>query len=243
VLQTVLPALVLAGGPSRLTLEGGTHNPMAPPFEFLQRAFLPLLGRMGPAVSAELERPGFFPAGGGRFRVQIEPAPGKLERLDLLERGEVVARRARAVVAHLPLDIARRELAVVARGLNWDRACLHAEQVRDSAGPGNVLILEIESEQVTEVFTGFGQKGVQAEKVAGDAVEEARAYLAAGVPVGRHLADQLIVPLALAGGGSFRTLPLSRHATTQIELVQKFLPVEVAASAVHERVWQLEVKS
>jgi RNA 3'-terminal phosphate cyclase (ATP) len=242
VLQTVLPALVLAEGPSRLVLEGGTHNPMAPPFEFLERAFLPLLGRMGATVVAELERPGFYPAGGGRFQVRVEPAPGKLERLDLLERGEILARRATAAVAHLPLEIAWRELRVVEQGLNWDRSCLRAQEVEHSAGPGNVLLLEIESEQVTEVFASFGQKGVQAEKVASEAVAEARAYLAAGVPVGRHLADQLLVPMALAGGGSFRTLPLSRHATTQIELVEKFLPVEVTSVAVQERVCQVEVR-
>jgi RNA 3'-terminal phosphate cyclase (ATP) len=73
VLQTILPALVLAGGPSEVILEGGTHNPFALPYDFLDRTFLPLLGRMGPRVVAELERPGFFPAGGGRFRVAIAP--------------------------------------------------------------------------------------------------------------------------------------------------------------------------
>ncbi|MFO7496188.1 MAG: RNA 3'-terminal phosphate cyclase, partial [Desulfobacterales bacterium] len=74
VLQTVLPALALAGGPSTVVLEGGTHNPFAPPFDFLQKAFLPLVGRMGPQVTVALQRPGFFPAGGGRFTARITPA-------------------------------------------------------------------------------------------------------------------------------------------------------------------------
>ncbi len=43
VFQTVLPALMLATGPSRLVIEGGTHNDAAPPFPFLERAFLPLV--------------------------------------------------------------------------------------------------------------------------------------------------------------------------------------------------------
>src|SRR5437867_958993 len=67
VLQTVLPPLLTAPGPSTLTLEGGTHNPTAPPFDFLARAFLPLISRMGPSATARLERPGFYPAGGGQM--------------------------------------------------------------------------------------------------------------------------------------------------------------------------------
>jgi RNA 3'-terminal phosphate cyclase (ATP) len=46
-LQTILPPLLLADGPSEVVLEGGTHNPFAPPFPFIQAAFLPLLCRMG----------------------------------------------------------------------------------------------------------------------------------------------------------------------------------------------------
>ena len=86
VLQTVLPALLLAREPSRLTLEGGTHNPYAPPFDFLARTFLPMLRRMGASVEASLETYGFYPAGGGRFTVDIEPC-ATLGRLSLLERG------------------------------------------------------------------------------------------------------------------------------------------------------------
>src|SRR6516225_361743 len=74
VLQTVLPALLIAEGPTTLILEGGTHNAWAPPFDFLEKAFVPLVNRMGPHVEVELDRHGFYPAGGGRFRVHIQPA-------------------------------------------------------------------------------------------------------------------------------------------------------------------------
>jgi len=67
VLQTVLPSLLTASGSSTLTLEGGTHNPLAPSFDFLAKCFMPLIHRMGPTVELELKRPGFFPAGGGAF--------------------------------------------------------------------------------------------------------------------------------------------------------------------------------
>src|SRR5262245_20703997 len=100
VLQTILPALMTATAPSRIALEGGTHNPFAPPFDFLVLSFLPLLKRMGVHIEAALERPGFYPAGGGRIVVSIKP--GTLLRLDLENRGEVLSKRARAVVANLP---------------------------------------------------------------------------------------------------------------------------------------------
>jgi RNA 3'-terminal phosphate cyclase (ATP) len=241
VLQTILPALLLASGPSTLTLEGGTHNPFAPPFDFLARAFLPLVNRMGPQVMAKLERPGFYPAGGGKFTVEIKSA-AKLTRLDLPERGEVRSRCARAVVANLPRKIAERELKVIARKMSWGDEWLCAETVDNSRGPGNVVMIEIESECVTEVFTGFGERGVTAEAVAEQAVKEARQYLAAGVAVGEHLADQLLVPMALAGGGRFTTLPLTRHSTTNIEIIKKFLDFDIEASQVTNKVWNVEVK-
>lgn len=90
VFQTILPPLMTADGPSFIELEGGTHNPLAPPFDFLTGSFLPLIERMGAAVQGRLERPGFYPAGGGRFEASIEPA-GSLGRLELMERGPIVS--------------------------------------------------------------------------------------------------------------------------------------------------------
>src|SRR5438874_10033599 len=93
VLQTVLPSLLTASGTSTLTLEGGTHNPLAPPFDFLARSFMPLIHRMGPSVELELRAAGFYPAGGGRFHTRIEPAK-RLFPLVLNERGAIRTRRA-----------------------------------------------------------------------------------------------------------------------------------------------------
>jgi len=223
VLETVLPALALAGAPSTVEIEGGTHNPLAPPFDFVARAWLPLLERMGVTARVRLERPGFHPAGGGRIVAEIEPASA-FRPIELTERGEVVERRAVARVAALPGEIALRELAIVEKKLGWDRAWLRPEVLDDAYGPGNVLVIEVASRQVREVFTGFGEKGVSAEEVGRTAADAVREYLAAGVPVGEHLADQLLLPLALARGGRFRTLPLSSHARTAIEVIRMFLP-------------------
>jgi RNA 3'-terminal phosphate cyclase (ATP) len=241
VLQTVLPALLTASGPSQLTLEGGTHNPFAPPFDFLARAFLPLLGRLGPRIEARLERPGFYPAGGGRFEVTIEPVP-RLTSLQLLERGEIRHKLATALVAGLPRRIADREIKTVRDQLSWTREHLCCEEIGNGFGPGNVLLIEIASEHVTEVFTGFGQRGVPAETVATRTVKEVQRYLAAGVPVGEHLADQLLLPLAIAGGGAFRTCAPTRHTLTNREVVQRFAEVEVSLDKLARDDWQVEVR-
>jgi RNA 3'-terminal phosphate cyclase (ATP) len=223
VLQTVLPALLVASEPSTIDLEGGTHNPWAPPFDFLARTFLPLVGRMGPRVTATLERAGFYPAGGGRFTVRIEPVPA-LAPLELTDRGEVRSIVARATVAGgLAESIAERELAVVRERLGLDRVDARVVQENDSLGPGNVVTVDVESEHVTEVFTGFGERGVRAEAVAERVARDVARYLHARVPVGEHLADQLLIPLALAGGGAFTTLDLSSHATTNLGSVRAFL--------------------
>jgi RNA 3'-terminal phosphate cyclase (ATP) len=242
VLQAVLPPLMVAAAPSLLKLEGGTHNVHAPPFEFLQKTFLPLVNRIGPQVSIELERYGFYPPGGGKFNVYIEPA-AELRRLNLTARGEIHARRARALVVNLPASIGERELAVIREQLNWTDDELRVEISQNAYSPGNVLTIEIESEQLTEVFTGMGERGVRAETVAARAVAEVQRYLSTDAPVGEHLADQLLIPLALAGGGSYLTGPLSLHTTTNIEIVKKFLPVEITVDEMAADVFAVKVEA
>jgi RNA 3'-terminal phosphate cyclase (ATP) len=240
VLQTVLPALITAAEPSTLVLEGGTHNPASPPFEFLARVFLPLLSRMGPRVEATLERAGFYPAGGGRLRVQVTPAP-RLAPLVLEQRGPLLRSHVRALVSNLPRAIAEREVVQLASRLELP-ALTHAIEHVESAGPGNVVLVELESEQLTELFVGFGEKRVRAEAVADRAADEARAYLASDVPVGPHLADQLVMPLALAGGGHFRTLAPTAHTVTQLQVVQRFLDVRPRLLELGAGAWRFELQ-
>lgn len=240
VLQTVLPALMIVEGRSRLTLEGGTHNPFAPPFEFLEKAFLPLLKRMGVKTEAKLVNYGFYPAGGGKLEVTIY-GNSQLAEMNLPERGDIKRRLAKAVLCHLPRNIAERELNIVQKKLSWPKKWHQVETPVNSVAPGNFVSLEIECEQVTEVFTGFGERNVAAEAVADQAALAARRYLASDAAVGEYLADQLLLPMALAGSGSFTTLPPSRHTTTNIEVIQKFLDIPITAEQTNNRVWQIKV--
>ena len=231
VLQTVLPALLAADGPSTLVIEGGTHNSMAPPYEALAHAYLPLVARMGPRTESQLDRHGFFPVGKGSVRFDVEPVSA-LQGFDLLERGPLVERRIDALLSRLPMHVGQRECETIASALRWSADCAHVHEITNSAGPGNAVLVTLRYLHVTEVFTGFGQRGVQAEKVAAGVAEEVARYLASDVPVGEYLADQLMLPLALSaagggGGGTYRTLDLSDHSKTHIEVIQKFLPVEI----------------
>ncbi len=241
VLQAVLPALLTASGLSRVCVEGGTHNRQAPSYDFFATSLRPRLERMGPRIAARLERYGFEAAGGGRLVVEITPT-AQLAPIELLERGAIRARRAIARVANLPAEIAERELQRLARELDLSPEDCHAEVLTDVHGPGNVLALEIETDSGTEVVTSYGRRELRSEAVARQVAEEARAFLAAGMPVGVHLADQLLVPMALAGGGAFRTPEPTPHTRTVAEVIRLFLDVDIAMTRESELAWRVEVR-
>ena len=223
VLQTVLAPLCVASGPSVLELEGGTHNPLAPPFDFIARSFLPLIERLGARVDLQLLRHGFAPAGGGHVRARIEPT--SLPRpLELLERGEAHDPRVEITLAHLPAEIAAREWAALQRATHWPSSSCTVHEVTDSAGPGNVVSVTLASDNVTAICTAFGEKGVRSERVAQLVARDVKRYLASDAPVCAHLADQLMLPLALMAGGCYRATELTPHSRTNAAVVNAFLP-------------------
>ncbi|KDP85020.1 RNA 3'-terminal phosphate cyclase [Cupriavidus basilensis] len=228
VLQTLLPALWSAAGDESftLTLSGGTHNPMAPSATFLRDAWLPLMARMGAAADLTLRRHGFYPAGGGQLTVSGR-CGAAWRALALEERGTPGVADARALIAGVPLHVARRELDLVGELMGWEASQLHVGGLRHEEGPGNAVLLTLPHQHVTEVFCEFGEKGRTAESVAGAACRQARAYLAGKGAVGPHLADQLLLPMALAGGGSFTVDEVTGHLRSNAEVIGKFLPVEI----------------
>ena len=227
VLQTLIPALLFADGPSTVRISGGTHNPMAPPAQFLQRAYCRALAGMGAHVDIELQRSGFYPAGGGVLRASVAPC-AQLKQIALMERGARVAAYAEAIVAAIPGSVAQRELAAVGAGMGWDESQLLVRGLPADQGPGNALLMTFDYENVTDVFSGIGEKSRTSEAVAAHALREAREYLASGAAVGEHLADQLLLPMALAGGGRFTAATVSQHALTNAEVIARFLPVHIA---------------
>ncbi|WP_422344681.1 RNA 3'-terminal phosphate cyclase [Parasphingorhabdus sp.] len=220
VLQTILPALIFADGPSHIVLEGGTHNLMAPPFDFIERTFLPIINRMGPNISAKLVRHGFYPQGGGRIEIDITPAP--LQRIDCVERGKLWSTKGTAYFAGLPFDIADREVKAANKVLDWDDGAIGVRELPEGQGPGNILILEAAFENVSEVVAGFGKFGLKAERLAKTAANRMKGYMESNAFAGPYLADQLLLPFALAGGGSFTTVKPSQHSLTGANVIEKF---------------------
>lgn len=239
VLQTILMPLILADAPSRLVLEGGTHNMLAPPFEFIERCFLPIINRMGPTVSARLIRHGFYPRGGGRIEVDIAPAP--LKPIDCIDRGALQSVSATALFAGLPFDIADREIQTARKLLDWPEDAFAVRQLPDGSGPGNALLLQADYAHACEIVTGFGQLGVPAQALAKTAANRMAGYQASTAFAGPYLQDQLVLPFALARGGTFTTVKPGGHLLTACDGVEKFLGIRLRLNRREEGIHEVSV--
>jgi RNA 3'-terminal phosphate cyclase (ATP) len=259
VLQAILPALLHASwvsGASVVRVRGGTHNPMAPTTTFLQRVFVPQLKAMGFNVRLTVERHGFFPAGGGEVVLTIDEYE-TLQPLSLLNIEGDRKITAQAIVAGVPASVAQRELftvgkqfGLIAQHVRPLEACqsatdletfhrlfatgtaLEVASLHEREGPGNALSIFVSHGSMTEVFTGLGEQGVAAEVVAKRACNEAQDYLASNAVVGTHLADQLLLPMALVAvatgkASQFSTYSLTPHTTTNAQVIETFLPVRI----------------
>lgn len=235
VLQTVWPALLLADAPARLTLQGGTHNPMAPSFHFVEQAYAPLVRRLGAAATLQLRRCGFYPSGGGEVHAELHPAgPEGLQPFDLTERGPLIGRHAECLVPGVRRSVAERELGVLRDQLGWAHDHRAIPVTRQNEGPGNALLATLHHAHVTEVFCSIGEKSRSAETVGEDVVRQVQHYLGSNAALGPHLADQWALPLGLAVWRSGRAArytctEVSLHASTNFQTIGRFLPVQFEA--------------
>lgn len=239
VFQTVFPALLLAEETSTVKLEGGTHNGMSPPFEFLRDSFLPAMAGIGVEATLDMDRAGFYPAGGGIVRANVKPCA--LDRkLDLTDRGALKKLHGEARVANLPGDIAEREAKTLCAQLDLEEDAVRIRHA-DALGPGNALLAWLEFEGVTEVYSGVGEQGVRAERIAERVAKSVRRHLRSKAVVGPHLADQLLLPMALGSGGRFTMMRPSLHFETNVETVGQFLDVPIRHAEEEEGLWLVEV--
>ena len=235
-LQAVFLPLVFAGGESTLFLRGGTHVAWSPPFDYARDVFLPALGRMGVEAELKLEKWGWYPAGGGEIRVRIKGmglGEGRLAPLTLIERGRPIGVRGRAVAANLPSHIPQR-MADRARSLLEKMGVdTRIEPLRVRAAcPGAGIFVMAEYENVSAGFSALGRRGVSSEAVAEDAVAQLKAHHDSGAALDVHLADQLLLPMALAAGeSSFTTERISPHLTTNAWVIEQFAIARVVVEA------------
>lgn len=240
VLQTVLPPLLLAGSSSKVIVEGGTHNPLSPTFHYIDEVFIPMVNRIGGRCSCELEKWGFYPAGGGKATVVIEPWRGRPVRLDLLRSDQMVASSVLAAVSKIAWEIAEDESCAIVKGVKFEVGQKRAITV-ESPGPGNVAMVRIDFEYGSAMFTGFGELGVSRRKVASIALSEANRFFTSQAAVDSHLADQILIPMALAGGGSFTTTEPSLHTRTNLQVIEMFLPVRSVCTQLDKGLWKIEI--
>ncbi|HEX9899816.1 MAG TPA: RNA 3'-terminal phosphate cyclase [Candidatus Methylomirabilis sp.] len=230
VLQAILLPLALAPGPSRVTITGGTHVPWSPPVDYLQHVVLPVLAGMGVTARLRVDRWGFYPQGGGRVVVEVEGG-ADLQAVSLLFRGGSTDLCGVSAVANLPRKIAERQRDRVLQRLQGEGRTAEIELIEtDAPGAGSFLSLVAETAGIPAGFSALGERGKPAQRVADEAVDALFDFLKAEAACDPHLADQLILPMALAPGTSrLTTSRVTRHLLSTVQLAQQLLgcPVQV----------------
>lgn len=236
VLQTILLPLAQAPGSSHITITGGTHVPWSPCFHYLDWHWRPLLARLGIPFELTLRRAGFYPAGGGEIVATI-PGAAVPKGVVLEERGALRRLCGLSALANLPLHIAERQRE---RALSRLKQLLPGVVVDipieplSAYSPGTLLLLLAEFEQGQGCFFALGAKGKPAELVADEAVDALATFLQSRATVDPWLADQLLLPLAVAAGESvIHTSEVTPHLLTNAGVIRYFLPtlIEVEGPA------------
>lgn len=228
VLHTLYLPLALRGqSTSELTLIGGTHVSTSPCYHFLDTTWRRYLVLCGLQVSLRMDRPGFYPRGGGVVRAFIQPC-AKMRGIRLGARGPVRAGGFSAV-AGLDVSIARRQARRARFRLEQYGLRAELREEKWEGGPGTVLAVELNTEPVPTLFFALGARGKPAERVADEAVDQAIAYLESGdALVDSHSADQLVLPLALADGPSeYPVAQVTAHLTTNIDVIRRFVERDI----------------
>jgi RNA 3'-terminal phosphate cyclase (ATP) len=228
VLQTLLPVLASAPGRSELVIQGGTHNPMAPPAHFVTSCYLPALHGLGFRASLRIERHGFYPEGGGEVSALVEPWRGPGRALVLDEEADWQDPEGLVLIANLPAHVAERESRVLVRELGIGQQRVKIEILPGDQGPGNVVMVSLRSARRTALFISFGRPGKRAEVVARQAARAAMEFGESRAAVDPFLADQILLPAALAAGCRFTTSAVTDHTRTHAELLKRFLLVDVS---------------
>ena len=222
VLHTVYLPLALAGGTNELVLEGGTHNEKAPCFHFLQTTWRAYMAKLGLSVSLEMERPGFYPRGGGRMVARIDPWT-KRKPLTLTATAGDNTATVLSMTAGLPDHVAKRQArraTVRLRDAGIEPELTYEEW---QGGPGCMLAITVPG-GVPSLFFGLGARGKPAETVADEAANEALAFRPSGMPVDPHSADQLLLPLSFIDGDSeYHVSQVTRHLTTNAAVIRRFV--------------------
>lgn len=226
ILQTVIWPLIFAEKKSNITFKGGTHVPFAPTFNYIADIFLPTVADMGLICDYRLIKAGYYPIGGGETKLEIRPVE-ELKPIGLTDLTEPASVDLVSAVSNLPVSIAERQMNEALQRLITENIAPTTSILQyPSPGKGTVVFVSIRSGHVHAGFQALGELKKRAEVVADEACDEMLDYLDSGMALDKHLADQLIIPMALAKGNSkITTSEITMHLLTNITVVEKFLDV------------------
>lgn len=226
VFQTILAPLAYSGRRSFAALKGGTHVQWSPPADFIENVFLPPLSDMGVKASFSTLSRGYYPGGGGVVDAAIDPAPAALAPFRALKRGRLLRLRITSAVSNLPMSIAERQMKSASAMLSAYEGAIAAElREAPSPGTGTSIFILAEFEHTRAGFGALGARGKRAEEVGIEAAAAFLEYMETDSAVDAHLADQLLIYMALARGESvFTAARLTGHLLTNIHTIEKFLP-------------------
>lgn len=233
VLHTIYLPLSLRGdAASEITITGGTHNQHAPCYHFLETTWAAYMARLGIRVELEIVRPGFYPRGGGEIRAVIHPC-SRVKALTLTSCPPLTTAGGLSAYAGLPESVGKRQARRLAVRLKAEGVESHISiEEWQASNPGTVAAVIFRQAPVPPLFFGLGERGKPAESVADDAADEAIRFRDSGCPVDEHSADQLLLPLAFSPDASaYRTANVTRHLTTNIATVRKFVDRDISLDA------------
>lgn len=239
--QTLCYPLALAGGSSRLALQGGTHLEQSPSFHYLALVWAPAVARLGFPVELALRAAGFYPEGGGEIGATVHPAR-PLPPLDLRHRGTLQDVQVISLVAGLEPTVAERQGARVVRRLRDHGVAAEASCIpmpaRRSRGVHVLVVAGFE--RTRSGHGGIAGQASGADRAGDAAAEGLERFLGGRAAVDRHLGDQLVLPAALVAAGLVPQPPgirpevrytvgeVTSHLTTNADVIRRFLPVRIA---------------
>ena len=214
VLQAWLPVALTAGG--SLTIIGGTEVERSPTIDYLEQVLFRVLALHGARIHTEILKRGYYPEGGGEVRVSVEES--RLSPISFQDENPgscgIVS-----CSSNLPDHVAERQ-ATAAQRLLANRLGIPCEvrlDRRRGASTGSSCTVWAGPKGAI----GLGMRGLPADRVGEMAARALLEEIAWGGQVDSHLADQLLIFLALSGG-RFTAPACSLHAATMCWLLERF---------------------
>lgn len=242
--QTLVLPLSCAQGKSHVQISGGTHVPFAPVADYLESVYLELLRRLGMSATSHYEAAGYYPKGGGKLVLEIDPS-AEIRPVNLVHRGRLLRLSARIITSRLPEHVGRRGALAVQEFMRSAGHDVETEQINPpSCAPGAAVFIQAECEGGIAGFSALGQVGKPMERVARDACQEFLAWWESGAPCDERLADQLVLPMAFASGISrWVTRRVTDHLRTVVWVVEQFLPVSIGIEERADGLAEIAVRS